>query len=70
MLARMVYEIRNKLMAWMEHGLQISLKRYALLTENKMVAGAFEEHMGVTYTVVYLITVEMFGQYLFCVCAV
>ena len=28
-------------MAWMEHGLQISLKRFVLSTEDKMVAGAF-----------------------------
>ena len=28
-------------MAWMEHGLQISLERYALSMEDKMAAGAF-----------------------------
>ena len=28
-------------MTWVEHGLQISLKRYALLMEFKMAAGAF-----------------------------
>ena len=28
-------------MTWMEHGLQISLKAYALLMEDKMAAGAF-----------------------------
>ena len=28
-------------MAWMEHGLQISLKRYVLSMEDKMAAGAF-----------------------------
>ena len=27
-------------MAWMEHGLQISLKRYALSIQDKMAAGA------------------------------
>ena len=27
-------------MAWMEHKLQISLERYALLMEDKMAAGA------------------------------
>ena len=29
-------------MAWMEHGLQILLKRYALSMEDKMAPGAFE----------------------------
>ena len=29
-------------MAWMEHGVQISLKRYALSMEDKMAAVAFE----------------------------
>ena len=29
-------------MAWMEHGLQISLKRYALSVQDKMVARDFE----------------------------
>ena len=38
---RMVFEMRKQLLAWMEHRLQISLKRYALLMEDKMVAGAF-----------------------------
>ena len=28
-------------MAWMEHGLQISLKRYALSMEDKMAAWSF-----------------------------
>ena len=37
----MVCETRKQSMAWMEHGLQISLKRYELLMEDKMVAGAF-----------------------------
>ena len=37
----MVFEPRKQSMAWMEHGLQISLKRYALSVEDKMAAGAF-----------------------------
>ena len=36
----MAFEVR-KSMAWMEHGLQISLKRYALMMEDKMEAGGF-----------------------------
>ena len=35
----MAFETRKLSMAWMEHGL--SLKRYALSMEDKMVAGAF-----------------------------
>ena len=37
----MVSEVRKQLMVWMEYELQISLKRYALLMEDKMAAGAF-----------------------------
>ena len=37
----MVYEVGKQWMAWMEQGLQISLKRYALSMEDKMVTGAF-----------------------------
>ena len=37
----MVLGTRKQLMAWMEHGLQISLKSYALSMEDKMAAGAF-----------------------------
>ena len=33
--------MRKQLMAWMEHGLQISAKRFAILMEGKMAAGAF-----------------------------
>ena len=35
--------MRKQLMAWMEHGLQISLKRYALNNNNinNITAGAF-----------------------------
>ena len=36
----MVSEPRKQSMAWLEHGLQISLKRYALSIEDKMAAGA------------------------------
>ena len=36
----MVYEARKQSMAWMEYGLQISLKRLTLLMQNKMAAGA------------------------------
>ena len=36
----MVFETRKSI-AWMEHGLQISLKIFALSMEDKMVAGAF-----------------------------
>ena len=34
----MVSEARKQTMAWMEHGLQISLKRYALSMDDKIVA--------------------------------
>ena len=37
----MVYEMRKQSMAWMEHGLQIYLKRYPLSMEDKMAAGDF-----------------------------
>ena len=37
----MVYEMRKQAMAWMEHGLQTSLKRHALSMEDKILAGAF-----------------------------
>ena len=37
----MVYVARNESTAWMEHGLQISLKRYELSMEDKMAAEAF-----------------------------
>ena len=37
----MVSEARKQSMGWMEHRLQLSLKRYAQLTEEKMAAGAF-----------------------------
>ena len=38
----MVFESRNwQLVSWMEHGLQISLKRYARSIEDKMAAGVF-----------------------------
>ena len=37
----MVHEARKQSIAWMEHILQISLKRYALSMEDKMAAGAF-----------------------------
>ena len=37
----MAFEVRKQSMAWMEHRLQISLKRYALSMEDKMAAGAF-----------------------------
>ena len=33
----MVYEVRKQSMAWMENGLQISFKRFALSMEDKMV---------------------------------
>ena len=36
----MVSEARKQSMAWMEHGLQISLKSFALSMEDKMAAGA------------------------------
>ena len=32
-------------MAWMEHGLQISLKRDALSVEDKMAAGAYAGYL-------------------------
>ena len=38
----MVLELRKQLVTWMEHGLQISPKRYALSMEDKMATGAFE----------------------------
>ena len=37
----MDFNTRKQSMAWMEHGLQISLKTYALSMEDKMAAGAF-----------------------------
>ena len=37
----MFFETRKKLRAWMEHRLQMSLKRYVLSMEDKMMAGAF-----------------------------
>ena len=37
----MVFETREQSMAWMERGLQISLKRYALSMEDTMAAEAF-----------------------------
>ena len=42
----MVYEARKQAVAWMEHGLQMSLKRYALSMVNKMAAGAFGRAMN------------------------
>ena len=36
----MAFETRKQWMGWMEHGLQISLKRFALSIEDKMAAGA------------------------------
>ena len=42
----MFSETRKQAMAWtVEHGLQISLKRYALSMEDKMIAGAFGRAM-------------------------
>ena len=38
---RMNFKTRKQSIAWMEHGLQISLKTYALSMEDKMAAGAF-----------------------------
>ena len=35
------FETRKQSMAWMKHGLQISLKRYALSMEDKLAAGVF-----------------------------
>ena len=40
----MVSETRKESMAWMEHGLQISLKRHALSMENELAAGAVEKN--------------------------
>ena len=37
----MVVETSTQSMAWMEHGLQTSLRRYALSMEDKMAAEAF-----------------------------
>ena len=38
----MVFEKRKQSMAWLENGLQMSIKRYALsFDEDKMAAGAF-----------------------------
>ena len=34
----MVYEPRKQSMAWMEHGLQMAIKRYAFSVEDKMAA--------------------------------
>ena len=42
----MAYEARKQAMVWMENGLQISLKRYALSMEDKMAAGAFGRAMN------------------------
>ena len=40
-LTVMVVETSTQSMAWMEHGLQTSLRRYALSMEDKMAAEAF-----------------------------
>ena len=37
----MIFNTREQSTAWMEHGLQIPLKRYALSMEDKMAAGTF-----------------------------
>ena len=37
----MIFVTTKQLMACMEHGLQISLKRFALSMEDKMAAGSF-----------------------------
>ena len=37
----MVFEMRKESMAWISHGLQISLKRHALSIEDKMADEAF-----------------------------
>ena len=44
--SKMGFEIRRQLMAWLEHGLQMSPKRYALLMEDRMAAGAFGRAMN------------------------
>ena len=44
--SKMGFEIRRQLMAWLEHGLQMSPKRYALLMEDRMAAGAFGHTMN------------------------
>ena len=35
----MVFETRKQAMAWMEHGLQMPLKRYSLSMGDKMAVG-------------------------------
>ena len=42
----MIFEAIKQSMAWMERGLQISLKRHALLVKIKMAAGAFGHAMN------------------------
>ena len=37
----MVFETRKQSIAWMEHGLQLSLKGFALSMEDKMADGTF-----------------------------
>ena len=44
----MVSELRKQSMAWMEHGLRISLNRCGFFMEDKMVAGGFGQIMSET----------------------
>ena len=42
-------------MTWMEHGLQISLTRYALSMEDKMAAAVFRRAMNYGYSAVLVL---------------